>query len=120
MPAVAVSPAENTTVSYKSKVILTFTEPMNSGSIESSFSLKDNLGNLITGVLSFDSEKKIFTFTPSSLTAEKTYTAKIVKEAKDLNGNMLASDKTWTFTTDSTSNIYGDPEAVFGITRYGN
>jgi tetrahydromethanopterin S-methyltransferase subunit B len=51
----------------------------------------------ISGIVSYSGVTAIFT--PSALAISTTYTAVITTGAKDLAGNALASNYTWTFTT---------------------
>ncbi|MFA5928210.1 MAG: Ig-like domain-containing protein [Candidatus Margulisiibacteriota bacterium] len=55
----------------------------------------------IAGTVTFSNN--LATFTPSSyLTANVTYTATITTGAKDVAGNALAANRTWSFTTAAT------------------
>ena len=78
-------------------VTATFSQPMNTGSINTStFTLSPG----VTGTVSHDASNSIFTLTPSaSLVAGTTYTATISTGAEDIYGNFLPTNYTWTFTT---------------------
>ena len=78
-------------------VVATFSQPMNTGSINTTtFTLSPG----VTGTISHDASNSIFTFTPSSsLIAGTTYTATISTGAEDIYGNFLPTAYTWTFTT---------------------
>lgn len=98
-------------------VTATFSEAMNEATISSSttgseggatfgtFELRDPSSNLVTATVSYDSATKIATLRPaSSLALSTTYTALLKGGAtdprvKDLAGNALAANLTWTFTT---------------------
>ena len=98
-------------------VTATFSEAMNEATISSSttgseggatfgtFELRDPSSNLLTATALYDSATKIATLRPaSSLALSTTYTALLKGGAtdprvKDLAGNALAANVTWTFTT---------------------
>ncbi len=98
-----------TAVDPASAVTVTFSEPMNAGTISSgTFELRDPSNNLITATVSYDSVTKTATLTPgSALAFSTTYTA-LVKggpadpRVKDLAGNAMAANVTWSFTTAAT------------------
>ncbi|MBI5207981.1 MAG: Ig-like domain-containing protein [Candidatus Firestonebacteria bacterium] len=87
-------------VSINSNIIAIFSEPMDVSTINTAtFILKSSSEQIEGDVIS--SEKKA-TFIPSSNLAYSTkYIGKITTEAKDLAGNKLSSDYTWSFTTES-------------------
>jgi len=78
-------------------VTATFSEAMNPATINTTtFTVTPG----VTGAVTHDASNTIFTFTPSSSLALSTvYTAAITTGARDLFGNVLASDFVWTFTT---------------------
>ncbi len=78
----------------------TFNEEMNPQTINStSFTLMGAAP--VTGTVTYSGTTA--TFTPSSpLTANTSYTARISTLAKDLPGNALQADYTWTFSTGAT------------------
>ncbi len=85
----------------------TFSELMNSGSItSSSFVLKDSLNAPVPASVSYDSATNVATLTPqSALQYGMTYTATVkggASGAADAAGNALASDFSWTFTTEAS------------------
>ncbi len=75
-----------------------FSDTMDNTSITAStFTLKDNSSNAVSGTVSL-SDNGTSTFTPSnSLNRSELYTALISKEVKDIGGNKLSSDKSWSF-----------------------
>src|ERR1700687_1582649 len=78
-------------------VTATFSEAMNPATLNTT-TLTVTPG--VTGAITHDASNTIFTFTPSSSLALSTvYTATITTGARDLFGNVLASDFVWTFTT---------------------
>lgn len=63
------------------------------------FTLRDAQGNLVSGNVTF-SQREV-TFTPASaLSWGKTYTATISQTLRDVYGNHLAADYSWSFTVE--------------------
>src|SRR6266542_3227026 len=92
----AISVPRNTTVS------VTFSESMDASTITATtFTLKTTVGAIaVTGVVTYNPATRVATFTPSAALAALTqYTATITTGAKDLAGNALASNFTFSFTT---------------------
>ena len=110
-PAVtSVSPVNGTTgVGINSTVIANFSEAINASTVTAStFQLRDAGNNIINGTLNTSSAQ--VTFTPSSaLTGLTVYTATIqggTSGVKDLAGNALDGNYSWSFTTiDNTAPI---------------
>lgn len=77
-----------------------FSESMQSLTINpSSFTLQQGL-TTVSGTVSYADAAKVATFAPTvTLTASTVYTGTITTEVKDLAGNNLALNRTWTFTT---------------------
>lgn len=113
----SVTPINNTTnVAVSSTVTATMSEAIASASVTTStFQLKDPSNNVITATVSTSSN--IITLTPSSPLANSTvYTATVKSGStgvKDLSGNALASDYTWSFTTAAAT---GGPWLLTGNT----
>ena len=94
---VTVNPADlATNVALNSAVNGTFSEAMDPLTINSaSFSVAG-----VPGQVSFNTQSKVATFTPSvNLAANTTYTATINTQVKDIAGNALTANKVWSFTT---------------------
>ena len=96
-------------------VTATFSEPMNAATLTpSTFTLTATGFPVATGTVTYDTGAQTATFTPSPALAPNTsYTATITTGAQGATGAALASNYTWTFTTNST------PSAVavsFGTT----
>ena len=71
----------------------------------------------VTGIVTHDVTNKIFTFTPSAnLGLSKLYTAMITTGAKDPNGNALANNYVWSFTTSAVSCAAPPPPTVISVT----
>ena len=105
----SVSPVNGATgVSTGTTVIATFSEAINGSTVTTgTFQLRDASNNLVTATVSTSSNQ--ITLTPSSaLSGSTVYTATISGGAsgvKDLAGNALASNYSWSFTTISVDNI---------------
>ena len=104
----SVSPLNGATgVSVSTTVSAIFSEAMNAASINSStIELRNPANALISGTVSFNASTRTATLTPSaSLAASTVYTARVIggsSGVKDVAGNALASNFTWSFTTGNT------------------
>ena len=98
-----VSPTSGATgVSATANAVANFSEAINSSTVTgTTFLLRDAANNLVLASISTSGNQ--ITLNPSSsLAAAATYTATIIGGAsgvKDLAGNALASNFTWSFTT---------------------
>jgi len=83
---------------------ITFSETMNPATINStSISLKQGT-NSIAGTVTLSDATA--TFTPSvALEANKVYTGNVTTSVKDVAGNAMASNYSWSFTTASASDV---------------
>lgn len=92
----ATNPANNATgVAVNDRVSATFSEPMDPATINAT---TFTLSNGVTGAVSYAGNTA--TFTPStSLQGGTAHTATITTGAKDVAGNALAQDHSWSFTT---------------------
>jgi hypothetical protein len=92
-----------------SVVVATFSEAMNPSTIDTTtFTLTSGTpatpGAGVLGTVTYDVPSHVATFTPiSPLSLNNPYFATITMGAQDLNGNALASDYIWTFTTSATA-----------------
>lgn len=87
-------------VALNKKVSVTFSEPMDSLSATTSFTLVNTTsgGTLIVGTVSYSGTTAVFS--PSAnLAANTTYTGTITTGAKDVTGNAIAGKYVWNFTT---------------------
>ncbi|MEQ8237921.1 MAG: ice-binding family protein [Cyclobacteriaceae bacterium] len=99
------APLDDATDVPRNKTItVEFNEAMDPATINSTtFTLKQGT-SVVTGVVAYAGTTA--TFTPSqNLDANKIYTAAITTSAKDLTGNPLAANTTWTFTTGGSSAV---------------
>jgi len=84
-------------VDINSTIAMTFSEPMNTDSVKTAFTLKQGVTD-VPGTISFTGNTAVFT--PSAfLDYSKTYTATITTAAQDLANNGMAAPFTWDFTT---------------------
>jgi len=99
-PAVStVVPANNATaIAINSKPAVTFSEAMSAATITSTtFTLKQGT-TVVAGTVAYSGTTATFTPT-SSLVAGLVYTGTITTGAKDVAGNAIAANYTWSFTT---------------------
>jgi hypothetical protein len=85
----------------RNQVIAEFSEVMNAATIDiSTFMLEDNGGTPVAGVVSYSEVTAVFT--PNvQLANSADYTATITTGAKDLAGNAVVTDVSWSITTAS-------------------
>ena len=104
------SPSDGTTT-LVSSISATFSEIMDNSTITSStFTVFDNSSNAVSGTISTSdnatSNTTTVTFTPSSAFEQKTYTATLSTNVKDLNGNALASNYSWNYNIVNTQGYF--------------
>lgn len=94
-------PAANAAgVAKTSAISITFSEGIDQASLTSSSIVITSAGGPVAGVLAMNSSNTDFKFTPSAALSPNTlYTVSIKGTLKDLAGNALGSDYSWTFTT---------------------
>jgi hypothetical protein len=105
----AITPASGATqVAAGATVTATFSEALDPATINTStFDLRDSTGTLVPASVAYNASTNVATLTPSTtLLAATTYTATVHGGAsdprvKDLAGNALAVNRTWSFTIDS-------------------
>ena len=102
----SVSPAAGATgVTTTTAVSATFSEAMNAATIgASTFELRDAANALVASNVSYDATTLTARLTPTAvLAASQTYTATVRggrrPRVKDVAGNALAANQTWSFTT---------------------
>ena len=102
---VSTSPANNETgVNVNHKISATFSKPMDPLSFTSTvFTLAQGTQG-IAGAVPLTTATSTATFVPKAPLAPNTvYIAKVTTGARDLAGNSLATDSSWTFTTSACS-----------------
>jgi hypothetical protein len=107
---VSVSPESGATeVGVSSTVSVTFSEAMDPASVSgATFQLRDPRGTLMPATVECETGSLTATLTPTApLARSTTYTVRIAggtldPTAKDVAGNRLAADYTWSFTTAQT------------------
>ncbi|MDQ5869259.1 MAG: Ig-like domain-containing protein [Thermoproteota archaeon] len=111
---IGTSPASGATgVLVTSSITATFSEPVQSWSSTTIFTVKNGAGTSFPGTLALSTDHKTVTFTHSSSFASSTsYTVTVTTGVKDIAGNAMASAKSWSFTTAAgLLNSYDDFEA---------
>ena len=126
-PAVtAVTPVNNgTQVALSAILTAVFSEPMNASTINSTnFLLSDSSNNPVAGSVTYNTSSATATFTPTAgLVSANTYTATLKSGAngvKDFNGNPLAADFTWSFSTSPVPNNSGPGGPILVISSASN
>jgi len=121
-------PADGATnVSIATNITAVFSEDIDPATINgTTFTLKDNNNNPITGTVTYDPASRTATFRPSSpLNYSTTYTATINTGVKDLAGTGLAANKSWSFatmllTSSPVTSLYVDPASPNGTNGWYN
>lgn len=93
-------------VAFNKKISATFSEAMDSLSTTTSFTISNTSqgGTAVTGMVSYSGTTSVFT-PLFDLSPNTTYTATITTGAKDLAGNALAGNYTWSFTTGAAADV---------------
>ncbi len=87
-----------TSVNPSAKMTVTFSEEMQRSSAEQAWSLVHANGSSVAGTFSWNGTT--MTFTPKARLSRKTnYTARVSTAARDLGGNALQQETSWTFKT---------------------
>ncbi len=116
-----------TNVSTGSNVTVTFSEAMDAATVNTNtVELRDHLNNPVPATVSYDAPTSTATLDPTAaLTAGETYTAQVRggsvdPRVKDVAGNALAANFTWTFTTATPPPPDGPGGPILVITSTGN
>ena len=99
---ISTTPANSAaSVPINQKILATFSEAMDSGTInESTFTLTAPGAVAVAGTVTYLAAGSIATFSPNTdLTPNTTYVATITTDAKDLLGIAISNNYVWTFTT---------------------
>ncbi len=115
-----------TLVALDQTIEVTFNEQMDSSSFASnSITLEAIIGGILTyipGTISYDVNSSVVFFNPNnSLDVNTTYTGRVKPIVKDLNGNLLQQEYTWTFSTSATlspSIVYTEPNNLDSLIPY--
>jgi hypothetical protein len=96
-----------TVVPPNAAINVTFSKAMDPSTLNAAtFTLTGPGPTSITGKVTYDVANLIATFTPNSaLATSSLFTATVTTGAKDLEGNALAANASWSFTTGSTSSL---------------
>ena len=103
-------------VATNTAVSATFSEPMDSTTINTgTFQLTDAANNVVAGAVSYSGATQSLVCQPSAaLLNHATYNATVRGAVKDIFGNALGSDTTWTFTTAATPPVGVCPCSIWG------
>lgn len=118
-PTVAtVAPANNATaVPTNTKLSITFSEAMNATTVSSSTVTLKKGTSSVAGTVTYTGT--IATFTPSAvLDASSVYTGTVTTGVKDVAGNALSANYTWSFTTAATADV--TPPTVLTVVPASN
>ena len=98
---VSTSPASSaTSVAVNAAISATFSEALGTSSVTPSTFTLSTGSSAVAGAVSYSGSTATFTPTPASTLAyATTYTATVTNGVKDLAGNAMAANYTWTFTT---------------------
>ncbi len=102
-PGVIVTNPSNGSSAISSTVVITatFSEPMDSNTINAATFLLGANASLVTGIVTYDADRNTATFTPSSkLSNNSTYIATITTGVKDKAGNSMQAAYQWSFNTE--------------------
>jgi hypothetical protein len=94
-------------VAFNAAINATFGKAMDPSTLgPSTFTLTGPGPTSLTGKITYDATSRIATLTPTSaLATGSTFIATITTGAQDLEGNPLAANFSWSFTTGSTSRL---------------
>jgi hypothetical protein len=100
----------------------TFSEPLNPTTVTAAtFLLRTAAGQPVAGNVSYNPTTRTATFTPASPLGPQTgYIATATTGIKDVAGNSLAANVTWTFTTGAPGGFALGYNAVGGIQDWGD
>jgi len=95
------SPAPGATnVATNTTIQIGFSEPMDASTITTGTLTLSTGGSGVAGVVSFNASTRVATFTPNSALAVNTvYTVTVTTGVRDANGNALAGNDSYSFTT---------------------
>lgn len=103
LPAItSVSPANGATgIDVATEIQVYFNKEMEPASVSAAtVTLSDEFGNPVSGSVSYDVMARAALFTPgAALVGLASYTAAVTTGVADLEGNSLAADYTWVFST---------------------
>lgn len=101
-----------TAVSVNSAISSTFSQPIDASTLNTSTFTLSGPSGLVAGTATYNTTTNTATYTPSApLSYNTTYTATITTGVKDLAGNTLPVDYSWSFSTTGAA-----PAAPTGIT----
>jgi hypothetical protein len=94
------NPANGATGVLPSALTVTFSEDMNSSTINTSTFTVTSNGNPVSGTVAYNSGTRVATFTPTTpFTTGQNVTATVTTGVQDLAGNAMSSNYAFSFTT---------------------
>lgn len=96
---IAVYPQDGASVPDDTRLSITFSEPMDPGSIATkTITLKATMGRPVSGAVTY--ANRTASFVPfGHLDDNEQYTATVSGIVRDISGNLLGSDYSWSFST---------------------
>lgn len=85
-------------VAINTSIAVSFSEVMSAASLHESISVRDANSQIVYGSIRYSDQALRFTPT-NGLNADTSYTARINRNARDIGGNRLDREYSWTFTT---------------------
>jgi uncharacterized protein DUF4082/Big-like domain-containing protein/N,N-dimethylformamidase beta subunit-like protein/purple acid phosphatase-like protein/all-beta uncharacterized protein/BACON domain-containing protein len=112
-------PSGSSSVKVTARISATFSEMLNPASISgATFELRNPANQLVAGAVSYDGNDIRAALQPAPpLARGTTYTARLrgrTGGVRDLSGNPLAADVTWSFTTEPCAYVLSPPAADIG------
>ncbi|MCK4708946.1 MAG: Ig-like domain-containing protein, partial [Gammaproteobacteria bacterium] len=117
------SPLNSATQKSDFPVVAIFSEPVNEATVDTTtFSVDDEFGNPITGIISFSGDKSVVIYTPDlELTDAMNYVATVTTAVTNATGKPLATNKSWSFRASAKANyacVINTPPVGLGLNSY--
>src|SRR5271157_215126 len=107
-----IAPTNQTPILLDNSFILSFNQPMNSGSLQQNFNLQDASGNPVSGKFSWDKNSTVVTFKPDQLLSRDTgYTLNLPGKVQASGGTPLGNDTILNYHTISALTLLSSTPA---------